>query len=55
MTNAAFDRVLGVNLRGSFLCARQQIRQLLEDDRPGAILNISSSFRNDATVFLPSQ
>jgi glucose 1-dehydrogenase len=38
----AFDRVLGVNLRGAFLCARQQIRQLLDDDRPGAIVNISS-------------
>ena len=39
---AAFDRVLGVNLRGSFLCAREQIRQLLADERPGAIVNISS-------------
>jgi glucose 1-dehydrogenase len=39
---AAFDRVLGVNLRGAFLCARQQIRQLLDDGRPGAIVNISS-------------
>jgi glucose 1-dehydrogenase len=39
---AAFDRVLSVNLRGSFLCAREQVRQLLEDDRPGAIVNVSS-------------
>jgi glucose 1-dehydrogenase len=39
---AAFDRVLAVNLRGSFLCGREQIRQLLDDDRPGAIVNISS-------------
>jgi glucose 1-dehydrogenase len=39
---AAFDRVLAVNLRGSFLCARDQIRQLLDDDKPGAIVNISS-------------
>jgi glucose 1-dehydrogenase len=38
----AFDRVLGVNLRGSFLCARGHIRQLLDDERPGAIVNISS-------------
>jgi len=38
----AFDRVLAVNLRGAFLCARQQIRQLLELDRPGGILNVSS-------------
>jgi glucose 1-dehydrogenase len=39
---AAFDRVLAVNLRGSFLCAREQIRGLLEADAPGAIVNISS-------------
>ena len=38
----AFDRVLGVNLRGSFLCAREHIRGLLGDDRPGAIVNVSS-------------
>jgi len=29
-----------VNLRGAFLCARQQIRLLLEDERPGAIVNV---------------
>jgi len=39
---AAFDRVLNVNLRGAFLCARAQIQQLLDDDRPGSIVNISS-------------
>jgi glucose 1-dehydrogenase len=39
---AAFDRVLGVNLRGSFLCAQQAIRQLLAEDKPGAIVNVSS-------------
>ena len=39
---AAFDRVLGVNLRGSFLCARRFISQSLEADRPGAIINVSS-------------
>jgi glucose 1-dehydrogenase len=38
----AFDRVLAVNLRGAFLCAREQVRQLLADDRPGAIVNVSS-------------
>ncbi|HEY3240505.1 MAG TPA: glucose 1-dehydrogenase [Acidimicrobiia bacterium] len=38
----AFDRVLAVNLRGSFLCAQQAIRHLLDTDRPGAIVNISS-------------
>jgi glucose 1-dehydrogenase len=39
---AAFDRVLAVNLRGSFLCAQHAIRQLLVEDRPGAIVNVSS-------------
>jgi glucose 1-dehydrogenase len=39
---AAFDRVLAVNLRGAFLCAREQIRGLVADDRPGSIVNISS-------------
>ncbi len=37
-----FDRVLAVNLRGSFLCAREAIRQFLGDDRPGSIINVSS-------------
>jgi glucose 1-dehydrogenase len=38
----AFDRVLSVNLRGSFLCAQQQVRHLLAEGRPGAIVNVSS-------------
>jgi glucose 1-dehydrogenase len=38
----AFDRVLAVNVRGSFLSAREQIRHLLEEDRDGAIVNVSS-------------
>ncbi len=39
---AAFDKVLAVNLRGSFLCAQQAIRRMLAEDRPGAIVNVSS-------------
>jgi glucose 1-dehydrogenase len=39
---AAFDRVLSVNLRGSFLCAQRAIRQLLAAERSGAIVNMSS-------------
>ena len=38
----AFDRVISVNLRGSFLCAQQAIRALLGKGRPGAIVNVSS-------------
>jgi glucose 1-dehydrogenase len=37
-----FDRVLGVNLRGSFLCAREAIRHFLVEEKAGAIVNISS-------------
>lgn len=37
-----FDRVLGVNLRGAYLCARETIKRLLEQQRPGVIINISS-------------
>jgi glucose 1-dehydrogenase len=39
---SAFDRVLAVNLRGSFLCAQHAIRLLLAEGRPGAIVNVSS-------------
>ena len=37
-----FDKVLAVNLRGSFLCAREAIRHFLGDDKPGVIINVSS-------------
>ena len=39
---ADFDRVLAVNLRGSFLCAQQTLRHLVAEGRPGAIVNVSS-------------
>ena len=39
---ADFDRVLGVNLRGAFLCAREGIRHFLDHKKPGVILNNSS-------------
>ncbi|MCU0568212.1 MAG: glucose 1-dehydrogenase [Oculatellaceae cyanobacterium Prado106] len=38
----AFDKVLSVNLRGAFLCAREAIKQFLADQKPGTIINISS-------------
>jgi glucose 1-dehydrogenase len=37
-----FDRVLAVNLRGAFLCAREAIRHFLAEEKPGSIVNISS-------------
>jgi len=42
LSSADFDRVLAVNLRGSFMCAREAIRNFLADDKPGSIVNISS-------------
>ena len=39
---ADFDRVLGVNLRGAFLCARESIKAFLQDGTAGAIVNVSS-------------
>ncbi|MBD2465126.1 glucose 1-dehydrogenase [Oscillatoria sp. FACHB-1407] len=37
-----FDRVIGVNLRGAYLCARETIKQFLMQQRGGVIINISS-------------
>src|SRR3954467_5287700 len=37
-----WNRVLGVNLTGSFLCAREAARGLVAAEAPGVIVNISS-------------
>jgi glucose 1-dehydrogenase len=42
MTSADFDRILGVNLRGPFLCAREALNLFLKQGRGGVILNNSS-------------
>jgi len=42
LSSAEFDRVLAVNLRGAFLCAREAIRHFLAEEKPGSIVNISS-------------
>jgi glucose 1-dehydrogenase len=42
LSAADFDRVLAVNLRGSFLCAREAIRHFLGDEVGGSIVNVSS-------------
>ncbi len=39
---ADFDRVIGVNLRGAFLCAREALRHFVAANKPGVILNNSS-------------
>src|SRR3954466_5259627 len=42
LSSADFDRVLAVNLRGSFMCAREAIRHYLADERGGSIATASS-------------
>jgi glucose 1-dehydrogenase len=37
-----FDKVLAVNVRGAFLCAREAIRHFLAEGKPGVIINVSS-------------
>ena len=39
---ADFDRVVGVNLRGAFLCAREALRHFVARGRGGVIVNNSS-------------
>jgi glucose 1-dehydrogenase len=39
---ADFDKVLAINLRGAFMCAREAIRHFLVEEKPGSIVNISS-------------
>jgi glucose 1-dehydrogenase len=42
LSSEDFDKVLAVNLRGAFLCAREAIRHFLAEDKPGVIINVSS-------------
>jgi len=42
LTSAEFDKVLAVNLRGSFLCAREAIRRFVKAGTPGVVINVSS-------------
>jgi glucose 1-dehydrogenase len=42
LSSADFDRVIAVNLRGAFLCAREAIRHFLHEGKPGCIVNVSS-------------
>ena len=37
-----FDQVIGVNLRGAFLCARESIKHFLSQSRSGVVINVSS-------------
>jgi glucose 1-dehydrogenase len=42
LSQADFEKVLGVNLRGAFLCAREAIKRFLDADKGGVIVNVSS-------------
>jgi len=42
LSSADFDRVLAVNLRGAFMCAREAIRHFLAEEKNGSVVNISS-------------
>jgi glucose 1-dehydrogenase len=42
LETAEFDRILGVNLRGTFMCSREAIRQFLAQGKGGVIVNDSS-------------
>lgn len=41
-STANFDRVIAVNLRGVFLCMREELRQMVKQDSGGVIVNTSS-------------
>ena len=42
LSSADFDKVIAVNLRGAFLCAREAIKRYLDEKKPGSIVNVSS-------------
>ena len=42
LSAADFDKVIGVNLRGAFLCAREAIKRFLDAGNGGVIVNVSS-------------
>src|SRR3712207_5308446 len=42
LSSADFDKVLAVNLRGAFLCAREAIRHFVGEEKGGSIVNVSS-------------
>ena len=42
LDTADFDKVISVNLRGAYLCARETIKHFLEREYGGVIINVSS-------------
>ena len=43
MTEAQWDEVLNVNLKGTFLCTQTVVQKLVERGRPGVVINLASS------------
>ena len=41
-STASFDQVIAVNLRGTWLCLREELRQMARQETGGAIVNCSS-------------
>jgi glucose 1-dehydrogenase len=42
LSSEDFDKVLAVNIRGAFLCAREAIRHFLSEGKQGVVINVSS-------------
>ena len=42
LSTSDFDKVLAVNLRGAFLCAREAVKRFLATGTHGVIINVSS-------------
>ena len=42
LEDGAFEKVIDINLKGSFLCAREAIKRFLETGTHGVVINISS-------------
>ncbi|WP_437752289.1 glucose 1-dehydrogenase [Sorangium sp. So ce1389] len=40
--DAVFDRMMGVNCKGTFLCMKHEIRQMLRQGGGGSVVNLSS-------------
>ena len=54
-----FDRVIGVNLRGTFLVGREAIRMMLDQGKGGRVINIASELaylgREDFSLYCASK
>lgn len=48
--DAVFDRMMAINVKGTFLCLKHQIRQMLRQGSGGSIVNMSSVLGHMATT-----